>query len=145
MMNSLFKIACVTLCFYLLAGCGAPLSQSASQNNQAPMSDGLEVDARKSFADIPIAGGDSIDISRSLLLNSGEQWIGQAVIQSSQSIEAAFSYYSDEMPTYGWSLITSVQSKISVLNYEKGARFASVKIDANDIVVTVSYRGMADD
>ena len=109
------------------------------------MSDGVEVDARKSFADIPIAGSDSINISRSLLLNSGEQWIGQAVIQSSQSIEAAFNYYSDEMPTFGWSLITSVQSKISVLNYEKGARFASVKIDANDIVVTVSYRGMADD
>ena len=80
-----------------------------------------------------------------MLLNSGEQWIGQAVIQSSQSIEAAFIYYSDEMPTYGGSLITSVQSKISVLNYEKGARFASEKIEAKDIVVTVSYRGMADD
>ena len=99
MMNSFFKIACLTLFFYLIAGCGAPLSQSVSQKKQAPMSDGLEVDARKSFADIPIAGSDSIDISRSLLLNSGEQWIGQAVIQSSQSIQAAFNYYSDEMPT----------------------------------------------
>ena len=79
-MNSFFKIACLTLCFYLLAGCGAPLSQSVPQNKQAPIGDGLEVDARKSFADIPIAGSDSIDISRSLLLNSGEQWIGQAVI-----------------------------------------------------------------
>ena len=145
MINSLFKIACLTLCFYLLAGCGAPLSQSVSQNKQAPMSDGLEVDARKSFADIPIAGSGSIDISRSLLLISGEQWIGQAFIQSSKSIEAAFNYYFDEMPTYGWSLTTSVQSKISVLNYEKGARFASVNIDANDIMVTVSYRGMTDD
>ena len=144
MINYSLKLACLILVVSILAGCGAPTSQSISKNKQAPISDGLELDARKSFADIPIAGSDSIDISRSLLINSGEQWIGQAVIQSSQPIESAFDYYSSEMPSFGWSLITSIQSKISVLSYEKGARFAQVTIDANNIVVTVSYRGMTD-
>jgi hypothetical protein len=49
------------------------------------------------------------------------------------------------MPTYGWILVTSVQSKVSVLNYEKGTRFASVQIDQADITVTVSHRDMAED
>ena len=109
-----------------------------------PVNKDIDVDARKSFADIPVSRSDSIDISRSLLFNSGESWLGQAVIKSSQSAEVAFDYYVNEMPSYGWTLVTSVQSKVSVLNYEKGTRFASVQIDEADITVTVSYRDITE-
>ena len=126
----------------VLTGCTSQIGGNLSTSASNSVSKEIEVDARKSFADIPVSRSDSIDISRSLLFNSGEKWLGQAVIKSSQSAEVAFDYYVNEMPTYGWTLVTSVQSKVSVLNYEKGTRFASVQIDGADITVTVSYRDM---
>ena len=128
----------------VLSGCTSQIVGNLGTSASNPVNKDIDVDARKSFADIPVSRSDSIDISRSLLFNSGETWLGQAVIKSSQSAEAAFDYYINEMPTYGWTLVTSVQSKVSVLNYEKGTRFASVQIDEAEITVTVSYRDMAE-
>tara|TARA_B100000989_G_scaffold278329_1_gene240028 strand:+ start:999 stop:1427 length:429 start_codon:yes stop_codon:yes gene_type:complete len=127
-----------------ISGCVSQIGGNLGSSASSPVNKEIDADARKSFADIPVSRSDAIDISRSLLFNSGETWLGQAVIKSSQSAEAAFDYYINEMPTYGWTLVTSVQSKVSVLNYEKGTRFASVQIDEAEITVTVSYRDMAE-
>ena len=139
--NSLLILSIVVV----LSGCTSQIGSNLGTSASSPVNKEIDVDARKSFADIPVSRSDSIDISRSLLFNSGETWLGQAVIKSSQSAEVAFDYYVNEMPTYGWILVTSVQSKVSVLNYEKGTRFASVQIDEADITVTVSHRDMAED
>jgi len=128
----------------VLSGCTSQIVGNLGTSVSNPVNIEIDVDARKSFADIPVSRSDSIDISRSLLFNSGESWLGQAVIKSSQSAEVAFDYYVNEMPSYGWTLVTSVQSKVSVLNYEKGTRFASVQIDEADITVTVSYRDITE-
>ena len=142
--KNVYKLSINIQFVVVLSGCTSQIGGNLGTSASNPVNKEIDVDARKSFADIPVSRSDSIDISRSLLFNSGETWLGQAVIKSSQSAEVAFDYYVNEMPTYGWILVTSVQSKVSVLNYEKGTRFASVQIDEADITVTVSYRDMAE-
>jgi len=127
----------------LLAGCSAP-GGSTSSNSSASGSDETTVVAN-SFADIPIAPDDAIDVEKSLLINSGEYWLGRAVLRSRQDMNTAFEYYQTNMPQYGWISITSVQSKISVLTFEKASRVATVQINGGSmrgsyVSITVSPR-----
>jgi hypothetical protein len=98
-----------------------------------------------SYADIPISANDQLAVDQSLLLNTGEQWIGRAVLKSKLDTVQAFDYYMTNMPDHGWINITSVQSEISVLTYEKGSRVATIQIKrgtlrGSQISVTVSPR-----
>jgi uncharacterized lipoprotein YajG len=127
----------------ILAGCAAspskvPVSVPATETIFVP----------NSFADIPIAANDAVDLENSLLLNTGANWIGRAVLKSVQDVDTAFAYYQSNMATLGWVSVTSVQSKVSVLTFEKGARVATVQIKesgrrASYITVTVSPRDVA--
>lgn len=128
----------------MLAGCaGSPSKDavSATDGNDA-------IFVPNSFADIPIAADDAVDVQNSLLLNTGVNWIGRAVLKSKQDVDSAFAYYQLNMVTLGWVSITSVQSKVSVLTFEKGSRVATVQIEGTGrrtsyITVTVSPRDAA--
>jgi len=70
----------------ILAGCAASLSKVA-----VPATEGDDtIFAPNSFADIPIAANDAVDIENSLLLNTGANWIGRAVLKSVQDVDTAF-------------------------------------------------------
>jgi len=104
-----------------------------------------KIEASKSFADIPIAATDKVEIEKSLLINPGEYWIGRAVLKSAQEGEEAFNYYKNKMPDYDWVSVTSVQSKVSILTFEKSDRFAAVQIESvgmrgSAITITVTPR-----
>jgi uncharacterized lipoprotein YajG len=130
----------------ILAGCAAspskvPVSVPATEGDDT-------IFVPNSFADIPIAANDAVDLENSLLLNTGANWIGRAVLKSVQDVDTAFAYYQSNMATLGWVSVTSVQSKVSVLTFEKGARVATVQIKesgrrASYITVTVSPRDVA--
>lgn len=128
----------------ILAGCAASPSKVT-----VPATEGDDtIFVPNSFADIPIAANDAVDLENSLLLNTGANWIGRAVLKSVQDVDTAFAYYQSNMATLGWVSVTSVQSKVSVLTFEKGSRVATVQIKesgrrASYITVTVSPRDVA--
>jgi hypothetical protein len=143
MLKSLWITTLLIAIIFGITGCSTVNGPSTSKNSAATKSTPAEIS--RSFADIPIASGDTIDVDKSLLLNSGEQWIGRAVLRSSQNIEDAFTYYQTNMAEYGWVTVTSVQSKVSVLTFEKASRVATVQIEGGGmrssyISVTVSPR-----
>ncbi|RZO19133.1 MAG: hypothetical protein EVB03_09065 [SAR92 clade bacterium] len=128
----------------LLLGACSSVSTTPSNSKTSPTS-ALEIATSKSFADIPIAATDKVDIEKSLLLNPGEYWIGRAVLKSSLKEEEAFNYYKNKMSDYDWTTVTSVQSKVSILTFEKFDRFAAVQIQSagmrgSAITITVSPR-----
>ncbi len=122
---------------------------SNSDNAETIGSDGQPTTAQQQmvqgYADIPISANDALIVSESLLFNSGEQWIGRAVLESQLSAPSAFDYYVTNMPSKGWIGITKVQSSVSVLAFEKGNRVATIQIEQRlggkaSIKVTVSPR-----
>lgn len=144
-MNQTLKTI-ISICFGcgLLMACTAPITQIPGAENDQTLA-GNDPQVTNSYADIPIAHEDVLVVSDSLLLNTGEQWTGRAVFRSKLDTTEAFKYFHQYMPTYGWIGITSVQSEVSVLTFEKGNRVATVQISkrtvsGSDIKVTVAPR-----
>ena len=148
MVNQSIKAASLVLGLIFISACSLPATT-------IPTTDGATTDGAtlagnspavaNSYADIPISANDQLAVDRSLLLNTGEQWIGRAVLKSKLDTVQAFEYYMSNMPSQGWINITSVQSETSVLTYEKGNRVATIQIKPGTlsgslISVTVSPR-----
>ena len=143
MLNLSFKAVMLGLGIAFISACTMPATTIPSGEGSTLAGNSPEV--ANSYADIPISANDQLSVNESLLLNTGEQWIGRAVLKSKLDPVQAFEYYMAKMPDQGWINITTVQSKTSVLTYEKAARAATAQIDkgtlgGSRIAVTVSPR-----
>ncbi|MCP4790815.1 MAG: hypothetical protein GY881_11340 [Gammaproteobacteria bacterium] len=143
-MNQYLKVIIAVLALGLLAACAAPITQiPGGSDGQTLNADDPQV--TNSYADIPIPLDDVLVVNESLLLNTGEQWTGRAVFRSKLSTSDVFTYFHQNMSTYGWISITSVQSEVSILTFEKANRVATVQINkrrvsGTEIKVTVTQR-----
>ena len=143
MLNQLLKTTGLVFALLFMASCSMPATTIPTAGDNTLAGDSVAV--TNSYADIPISANDELAVDQSLLLNTGEQWIGRAVLKSKLDPVQAFEYYLSNMPDQGWLNITSVQSDISVLTYEKAARVATIQIKpgtirGSQIAVTVSPR-----
>ena len=97
------------------------------------------------ITDVPIPEGARLDSGRSLVLGGQDNWTGRLVFNISESSADAFARYHQEMPRFGWRLITSVQAESSVLAFSKGARIATIQIEGRTlsgatVAITMSPR-----
>ena len=128
----------------IIAGCsasqdmgGMPAAQSGNDQDSQP--------SFSQFPDIPIPAGADMDVGRSLVLGSGEHWLGRLVLKTFDSPNSMFNFYKRKMPEHGWQEITSVRSTISVLTFSRGERVATIQIHSRTITgaeshITVSPR-----
>ena len=143
MLNQSVKAVSLVLGLVFMTACTMPATTIPTAGGKTLAGDSPVV--ANSYADIPISANDQLAVDQSLLLNTGEQWIGRAVLKSKLDTVQAFEYYMANMPSQGWINITSVQSETSVLTYEKGNRVATIQIkrgtlSGSQISVTVSPR-----
>ncbi len=110
----------------LLAALSACNQQGALQPTAKP--EEVNAPSFNQFADIPIPTGAKMDLDRTLLLGSGEGWIGRLVTKNSNNVNEMFNFYKSELPKFGWQELTSVRSAISILTYQRGSRVATVQI-----------------
>ncbi len=100
------------------------------------------------FPDIPIPSEVEMDIDKTLILGSGERWLGRLVLKSDNGANGMFNFYKRKMPEHGWQEITSVRSSISVLTFSRGDRVATIQIQSRTLSgsesrITVSPRDRA--
>ena len=143
MLNQSIKVASIVLGLLFISACTLPATTIPTKPDNTIAGDSPAV--ANSYADIPVSANDRLAVDQSLLLNTGEQWTGRAVLKSKLDTVQAFEYYLTNMPNHGWINITSVQSEVSVLTYEKGSRVATIQIEqgtsgGSQISVTVSPR-----
>ena len=143
MLNQSIKAMVLVFGLVFMSACSMPATTIPTADGNTLAGDSPAV--ANSYADIPISANDELAVDKSLLLNTGEQWIGRAVLKSKLDTVQAFEYYLANMPNHGWINITSVQSETSVLAYEKGSRVATIQIkrgtlSGSQISVTVSPR-----
>ena len=80
------------------------------------------------FPDIPIPAGAAMDLERSLVLGSADEWTGRLAMTVRDSTDALYDFYHREMQKFGWQEVTTVRSEISVLTFSRGDRVATVQI-----------------
>lgn len=148
MRDGLLKISTAALLAGLLvSGCAATQDMGAMPSAQG----GTGEDSQPSFSqfpDIPIPNGAEMDVGRTLVLGSGDHWLGRLVLKTYDSSNAMFNFYKRKMPEQGWQEITSVRSAISVLTFSRGERVATIQINSRTIagsesLITVSPRERA--
>jgi hypothetical protein len=97
------------------------------------------------ITDVPIPDGARLDSGRSLVLGGQDNWTGRLVFKVGESSADAFARYHQEMPRFGWRLITSVQAESSVLTFSQGERIATIQIEGRTlsgatVAITMSPR-----
>lgn len=118
---------------------GTELPATTAQNGQIPAPDFRPV------TDMPIPQDATLDTERSLILSSRDQWTGRIVMKVGLTPGKTFAFYQQEMPSFRWQPVMSVQSETSVLAFTRGDRAATIQIQGRTIggslvIVTVAPR-----
>jgi len=139
--------AAAVICAMVLAGCGtintvATDGDAASSNN-----DGASAAAAiklTQITDIPIPREARVDETASLILGSGDRWLGRVVIRVKTNSTETYNYYFNGMPRLGWTTLAAVQSKVSALTFTSADRVANLQIEGGvggaTVTVVVSTR-----
>ncbi len=98
-------------------------SQSANGSGNATPGPGFT-----RFTDIPMPANNSIDLERSLILGTDQQWTGRLVINSGSNVADMYEFYRREMPNFSWSEVTTVRSANSVLVFQQNQRVITIQI-----------------
>ena len=111
-----------------LAGCSSnpTLATTTTAEN-------LEPGKFQPLTDIPIPSGAKLDTEPSLILGPPDHWLGRAVLKVGLSANDTTVFYQNQMPSFGWELITVVQGKVSNLTFSRADRVASFQIEGGTL------------
>ena len=84
--------------------------------------------AADGWGNTPLPLGAEINHKDSLILGSGEQWVGRLVLDVGRDAEKAFKYFNETYPGRGWNLVTSVRGDTSLLVFANAERSLSIEI-----------------
>ena len=112
-----FWVFCAAM--VLLSGCAAGGGTTESLDNIQ----------QQLLGDMPLPQGSKISNDQSLILGGGPQWTGRIVIVSPQGPTDTFTFFRDQFPRAGWTGISSIKAKTSILVFAKGDRTVTVEIN----------------
>ncbi len=96
------------------------------------------------FPDLPMPQGAKINVDKTLVVGT-KTWFGQLTLDTSQSADTMFEFYSRELANYGWRRIAAVRAPTSILTYDRDNRVLAIAIQpsrvyGSEVTVTVSPR-----
>ena len=112
-----FGVVCATV--LALAGCAAGGGSTES----------LDSIQQQLLGDMPLPQGSRMSNDQSLILGGGPQWTGRIVIVTPQGPTDTFTFFRDQFPRAGWTGISSIKAKTSILVFAKGDRTVTVEIN----------------
>jgi hypothetical protein len=89
----------------------------------------LDSTQQQLLGDMPLPQGARIDNDQSLILGGGPQWTGRIIIMMPQRSTETFTFFRDQFPGAGWTCVSSIKAKTSILVFVKGDRTATVEIN----------------
>ncbi|MDO9277399.1 MAG: hypothetical protein Q7U05_02380 [Polaromonas sp.] len=124
---------------FVLLACG-------SVDIRPPSKDGVtapEPSAAQLAGDMPIPPGSTVRPQETLVMGTGNRWMGRISLSVPGESQAIYTYYRDGLPSAGWVLTSSSYSKLSFLTFSKAERVATVQIQSasfggNEVTITVT-------
>ncbi len=111
-------IGSVFLTLLSVGGCASGGSTESLDNIQQQL-----------LGDMPLPQGSKISNDQSLILGGGSQWTGRIVIVSPQGPTDTFTFFRDQFPKAGWTGVSSIKAKTSILVFAKADRTVTVEIN----------------
>lgn len=78
--------------------------------------------------------GAKINHAQSLIMGSGDNWIGRILMDLDQNNNAAYAYFLEQYPQQGWSLVSAVRGKTSLLVFTKADRSATIELTEGGVL-----------
>lgn len=85
------------------------------------------------LGDMPLPAGARIMGTDSLIIGRGDNWVGRVVLNGLQSPTDIYAFFQSEYPKSGWTTVTAVKSKTSILVFTKGDRTSTVEINEGSL------------
>jgi hypothetical protein len=86
------------------------------------------------LAQTQLPAGARILHDQSTVIGSGNNWVGRVVIDSARDPAAAFSYFLDNYPAQGWTLLSAVRAKSSVMVFTKQEHNVTIEIQEGNVL-----------
>lgn len=131
-----FTLFAVLIAAAVLAGCAnRPIAETkAPKNAPRPLS-----------VFLPTPKGTTLSEDKSIILGSGEEWMGRATLNVPFTTSESFSFFADQLPGDGWTPVTKTLSDRGYLVFVKKSRTLIIEIskagnlsNSSLVVLTVS-------
>lgn len=123
------------LCFLsciLLSSC------ATSDNSKTTQSALLEPQNTLRFSDVPVPVGLKALPKDSYIFENGGVRVGVLKYRGKVNIDQAVSFYKEQMPMYGWSLLNVIEYGERMLNFDRVNETCIITLIPNGSVTTVS-------
>ena len=80
------------------------------------------------LGDMPLPAASKIIGSDSLIIGRGDNWVGRVVLSGVQTPTDIYAFFQAEYPKAGWTTVSAVKSKSSILVFTKGDRTSTVEV-----------------
>jgi hypothetical protein len=90
------------------------------------------------LAQTQLPAGARILHDQSTVIGSGNNWVGRVVIDSAREPAAAFGYFLDNYPSQGWTLLSAVRAKTSVMVFTKQDHNVTIEIQEGNVLAAGS-------
>ena len=117
------KIGTLALFFSALLG-------ACASSGDSPSGTAEEVQEIQSqlLGDMPLPQGARLVGGDSIIIGRGNEWVGRAVVNALQGATDVYAFFQSEYPKNGWTTVTAVKAKTSILVFTKGDRTATIEI-----------------
>jgi hypothetical protein len=111
----------------LLAACSStPLSTPAAGSGSAlPQQGGTP---GQWLGGLALPPGSAIRADQSLIIGSGETWVGRAVLDVGRDADAAYRFFLDSLQAQGWSVVAAVRGRQSLLVMTRQERTLTIEM-----------------
>ena len=146
---SFFRTFFIFVIVFTLASCAEISSltnpgSSTSVSEVSETNEPTQEDVLNQFSDVAFSPETYLDLTKSVVVGSDENWFGQIYFNSGLDANAVFNYFKEHMPDTGWFLIMEQQGNQIFLVYEKDLRTAIISISRKrsgaDTILAVAPR-----
>jgi len=113
------------LAFFLAALLGACAS---SGDSPAGTTQEIQEVQSQLLGDMPLPQGARLIGGDSIIIGRGNEWVGRAVVNALQGATDVYAFFQSEYPKAGWTTISAVKAKSSILVFTKGDRTSTIEI-----------------
>ena len=117
------KVGTLALCFSVFLGACASSGDSPTGTAEEVQEIQLQL-----LGDMPLPQGARLVGGDSIIIGRGNEWVGRAVVNTLQGATDVYAFFQSEYPKNGWTTVTAVKAKTSILVFTKGDRTATIEI-----------------
>ncbi len=112
----------------LVAVSGCAGMQHNTQNKGFADTTAVPSSSFSHFTDIPVPPNAIMNLDKTVILGSGEQWTGKLAFSAKQGPNTTFDYFIEELPKFGWKETAIVRADVSFMTYNRSGRELIIQI-----------------